>query len=320
MATDDKPVVVCLVGPTAAGKTDLAVHLVQNFPFEIISVDSAMVYRHMDIGTGKPEPAVLAAAPHRLIDIRDPWESFSAGQFCDHARDSIAEICSAGRVPLLVGGTLLYFRALQDGLAPLPEADPVLRRQLDARGAAEGWHALHTELARIDPVAAARIGPSDRQRIQRALEVFMLTGEPISELQRTGTAESATKFLRIALVPGDRGELYKRIETRFERMMEAGFLQEVERLRDMPELAADATAMRAVGYRQLWECLDGKVSLAEAKQRAITATRRLAKRQLSWLRSEPDQQQFDCLAPDIPEQLVSIIRARISNIGHSQVP
>lgn len=316
MATDDKPVVVCLVGPTAAGKTDLAVQLVQRFPFEIVSVDSAMVYRHMDIGTGKPGPVVLATAPHRLIDIRDPWETFSAGQFCDEASDSIAEICRAGRIPLLVGGTLLYFRALQNGLAPLPEADPELRRQLDARGTAEGWQALHAELTRVDPAAAVRISPTDRQRIQRALEVFMLTGEPISELQRTATAASATHFLRVTLVPADRSKLYERIEARFERMMEAGFLQEVERLRNMPELRSNATAMRAVGYRQLWECLDGVISLAEAKQRAITATRRLAKRQLSWIRSEPDQRQFDCLAPAISEQVVSSIRAGIPNIGN----
>lgn len=320
LVPNDKPVVVCLVGPTAAGKTDLAVHLVQQFPFEIISVDSAMVYRHMNIGTGKPGSAVLAGAPHRLIDIRDPWESYSAGQFCTDARDSIDEICRTGRVPLLVGGTLLYFRALQHGLAPLPEADPVLRRQLDARGSAEGWPALHAQLARIDPAAAGRIGTTDRQRIQRALEVFMLTGEPISELQRTGTAEPATDFFRIALVPADRAELYRRIETRFEHMMEAGFLHEVERLRRMPELRADATAMRAVGYRQLWEHLDGDISLAEAKNRAITATRRLAKRQLSWMRSERDQRRFDCLAPNVIDQVVSAIRARIPIIGNSQLP
>jgi len=320
MQLDDKPVAVCLVGPTAAGKTDLAVHLAQRFPFEIISVDSAMVYRHMNIGTGKPGSAVLAVAPHRLIDIRDPWESYSAGQFCADARNSIAEICHAGRVPLLVGGTLLYFRALQNGLAPLPEADPVLRQQLDTRGSVEGWPALHAQLASIDPAAAERIGTSDRQRIQRALEVFMLTGEPISELQRIATAEPATDFMRIALVPADRAELYRRIEARFEHMMEAGFLQEVEQLRHMPDLRADATAMRAVGYRQLWEHLEGEVSLAEAKKRAITATRRLAKRQLSWMRSERDQRQFDCLAPNVIGQVTGAIRARIPNIGNSQVP
>lgn len=317
MLPDNKSLAVCLVGPTAAGKTDLAVHLVRRFPFEIISVDSAMVYRHMDIGTGKPGPEVLAAAPHRLIDVRDPWESYSAGQFCVDARNSIAEICRAGRVPLLVGGTLLYFRALQYGLAALPEADPALRHQLDARGSAEGWPVLHAELARVDPAAAARIGSSDRQRIQRALEVFMLSGEPISELQRTGTARHATDFLRLALIPANRAELYRRIEARFERMLEAGFMQEVERLRRMPAMPADATAMRAVGYRQLWECLDGEFSLAEAQRRAIIATRRLAKRQLSWMRSEPDELQFDCLAPNISDQVVSAIRARLPKIGHS---
>jgi tRNA dimethylallyltransferase len=320
MVPGDKPVAVCLAGPTAAGKTEIAVQLAQRFPFEIISVDSAMVYRHMDVGTGKPEPAILAAAPHRLIDIREPWDTYSAGQFCLDAEEAIAAICRAGRVPLLVGGTFLYFRALQDGLAPLPEADPDLRRQLDARGAAEGWPAMHAELARIDPTAAERIGPTDRQRIQRGLEVFSLTGERISDLQQTATPESSTDFLRIALVPGDRAELYRRIEARFERMMEAGFLEEVEGLRHLPELQADAPAMRAVGYRQLWECLDGEVSLTAAKQRAITATRRLAKRQLSWLRSEPNQQQFDCLAPTVADELISTIRSRIPNIGNSQVP
>lgn len=320
MVPDDKPVAVCLLGPTAAGKTELAVQLVQRFPFEIISVDSAMVYRHMDIGTGKPGPSVLATAPHRLIDIRDPWENYSAGQFCSDARDAITEICRAGRVPLLVGGTLLYFRALQNGLAPLPKADPLLREQLDARGSAEGWPALHAELARLDPAAGARIGPSDRQRIQRALEVFMLTGEPISELHRTGRSEQVTDFLRIALLPADRAALYQRIEARFGHMMEAGFLQEVERLRHMPDLRADATAMRAVGYRQLWAHLEGEVNLAEAQQRAITATRRLAKRQLSWMRSEAAQCQFDCLAPNVIDEVASTIQAQIRKIGNSQVP
>jgi tRNA dimethylallyltransferase len=318
MSSDDKPLAVCLVGPTAAGKTDLAVRLVQRFPFEIISVDSAMVYRHMDIGTGKPGPDVLSIAPHRLIDIRDPWDSYSAGQFCADAQAAMAEIYRAGRVPLLVGGTLLYFRALQEGLAPLPEADPDVRRQLDARGENEGWPALHAELASVDPAAAARIGTTDRQRIQRALEVYMLTGEPITELQAATKSEQDTDFLRIALIPSNRAELYARIESRFERMVQAGFLQEVAGLRSRDAVRADSTAMRAVGYRQLWAHLDGVISLAEAKQRAKIATRRLAKRQLSWLRSEPDERQFDCLAPNVADQVSGEIRGRIEKIGNSQ--
>ena len=318
MSSDDKSLAVCLVGPTAAGKTDLAVRLVQRFPFEIISVDSAMVYRHMDIGTGKPGTEVLSIAPHRLIDVRDPWDSYSAGQFCADAQVAMAEIYRAGRVPLLVGGTLLYFRALQEGLAPLPEADPDVRRQLDARGENEGWPALHAELARVDPAAAARIGTTDRQRIQRALEVYMLTGEPITELQAATKSEQDTDFLRIALIPSNRAELYARIESRFERMVQAGFLQEVAGLRSRDAVRADSTAMRAVGYRQLWEHLDGAIGLEEAKQRAKIATRRLAKRQLSWLRSEPDERQFDCLAPNVADQVSGEIRGRIEEIGNSQ--
>jgi tRNA dimethylallyltransferase len=304
------------MGPTAAGKTDVAIDLVARFPLEIVSVDSAMVYRHMDIGTGKPDSDVLAVAPHRLIDIRDPWESYSAGQFCQDARQAIAEIQDAGRLPLLVGGTLLYFRALQEGLAPLPEADPELRREIDARGAEEGWPVLHAELARIDPAAADRIGASDRQRIQRALEVYTLTGEPITELQAATTSGHELNFLRLVLVPSNRAELYARIETRFERMMAAGFLQEVEVLRRMPALRPDSTAMRAVGYRQLWEHLDGVTGLEDAKQRAIIATRRLAKRQLSWLRSEPDARRFDCLVPRVADRVSTVLSAQIKEIGN----
>lgn len=308
------PVVVCVVGPTATGKTNLAVRLVERFPFEIVSVDSAMIYRHMDIGTAKPGPHELSVAPHRLIDIRDPWQRYSAGEFCADALQVIGEIRQSGRVPLLVGGTLLYFRALQHGLAELPAADPALRRELDARGEAEGWSALHAELARVDPVAAGRIAPGDRQRIQRALEVFALTGEPISELQRAGAPGPGMDFLRIALIPGDRAALYERIEARFAKMMEAGFLGEVELLRGMAEMSADSPAMRAVGYRQLWAHLDGAADLATAMRGAMTASRRLAKRQLTWMRADADELSFDCLDPTLAARVAETIEARADAI------
>jgi len=306
-----KTVVVCLVGPTAAGKTAVALELARQFPFEIVSVDSAMVYRHMDVGTAKPGADVLEATPHRLIDIRDPWEQYSAGDFCADARQSIGEISSAGRIPLLVGGTFLYFRALQRGMAPLPKAAPDLRAALDERGSEEGWPALHAELGTVDPVAAERIGPNDRQRIQRALEVFMLTGEPISQLQEATATEQDIDFLRIALLPSERSSLYARIEARFAQMMAAGFLDEVERLRAMPNMRASHPAMRAVGYRQLWEHLDGRADRAEATERAVIATRQLAKRQLTWMRSEPDKLQFDCLDVNATRQVVAAVKARM---------
>jgi tRNA dimethylallyltransferase len=314
-----EPAVVALVGPTATGKTDLAVRLVERFPFEIISVDSAMVYRHMDVGTAKPGPDVLSVAPHRLIDIREPWERYSAGEFCADALRSISEIRESGRVPLLVGGTLLYVRALQYGLAELPAADMALRSALDARGETEGWPALHAELARVDPVAAGRIAAGDRQRIQRALEVFSLTGEPISELQRVdkpgvGSRQSEMAFLRIALVPGERAALHKRIEARFAQMMAGGFLAEVESLRGMPGMSAESPAMRAVGYRQLWAHLDGAADLATATRDAITATRRMAKRQLTWLRADADELAFDCLDPMLDARVAETIEARANAI------
>ncbi len=315
MSLERKPTVFCLVGPTAAGKTDVAIQLAERFPFEIISVDSAMVYRHMDIGTAKPAPDVLARTPHRLINIRDPWESYSAGQFCTDALQMIGEITAAGRLPLLVGGSFLYFRSLQQGFAPLPPADPELRRELDQRGESEGWHALHVELSRVDPVAAARIERNDRQRIQRALEVFVLTGEPISTLQRAVVAPPDIRFLRLALLPGDRGALHRRIEDRFTRIMEAGFIDEVRRLREMPVMSADHTAMRAVGYRQLWEYLDGQTSREEAIRRGVVATRRLAKRQLTWMRAEQDERQFDCLGPNVAAQVIEAVQPHIDEIS-----
>jgi tRNA dimethylallyltransferase len=307
-----QPLVICIVGPTAAGKTDIAVDLVRRFPCEIVSVDSAMVYRHMDIGSAKPDTATLEAAPHHLIDIRNPWESYSAGQFCADARELIDDIHARSRIPLLVGGTSLYFHALQFGLAPLPSGDADARAEIDRRAEAQGWPALHAELADLDPAAAARIRPTDRQRLQRALEVIALTGSPLSELQRVDGDVPAVDFLRIALAPHDRAELHRRIEARFQAMLAAGFIEEVERLQAMPEMNANSPAMRAVGYRQLWSYLDGALTKEEAVHSAIVATRRLAKRQLTWLRGEPGDAQFDCQRPDAGSLVTEAVRIRLA--------
>lgn len=280
------PIALCIAGPTAAGKTALALDIAERVPVEIISVDSAMVYRGLDIGTAKPSRQVLAAVPHHLIDIREPQEGYSAGEFRRDALALIEQIHTAGRLPLLVGGTLLYFRALMRGLAPLPAADPDLRAALDARGEDEGWPALHAELAKVDPAAAARIAPTDRQRIQRALEVHAITGRPISELQRENPPAPEIQFQRFAVLTMSREALYARIAERFDQMLDQGLVEEVRALRALPGMRAGLPATRAVGYRQLWEYLDGACTLAEARARAITATRRYAKRQLTWLRSD----------------------------------
>ena len=275
-----------LAGPTGAGKTDWAIQLAERAPIEIVSVDSAMVYRGLDIGTAKPSPELRARVPHHLIDLCDPAESYSAGRFVVDALRAIGEIHARGRAPLLVGGTMLYVRALLDGLATLPAAAPELRRELDARAAAVGWPALHAELARLDPVAAARIASNDSQRIQRALEVCYTTGEPISRLQRATASPLASFTVRYWLLDPDRTVLKERIARRFDAMMAAGFLDEVRRLRDRGDLTAAHPAMRAVGYRQLWGHLEGRFGLEEGTRRAVVATRQLAKRQLTWMRAE----------------------------------
>ena len=295
---------VLLMGPTGAGKSDVALQLVERLPLEIVSVDSAMVFRGMDIGTAKPAPAVLAEVPHHLVDLLDPAERYSAGRFVADAERVMADIHRRGRVPLLVGGTMLYFRALLSGLAELPPADPEVRRRLDERAAAEGWPALHAELARLDPAAAARIQPADRQRIQRALEVISLTGEPISTRQREDLrGAEAVHGLSLVLSPGPREVLVERIDARFRRMMELGLLEEVRRLHSRGDLDATLPSIRAVGYRQLWEHLEGRCSLAEAVDRAIVATRRLAKRQLTWLRSEPGAEWLDALDMRVSDRM-----------------
>jgi tRNA dimethylallyltransferase len=282
----DLPVFV-LAGPTGAGKSDWAIRLAQDAPVEIVSVDSALVYRGLDIGSAKPSRAVRAGIPHHLIDIRDPTESYSAGQFVTDAIACIGQIHARRRVPLFVGGTMLYIRALLHGLAVLPPASPEVRLQLDERAAREGWPALHAELSRLDPAAAERIGRSDRQRIQRALEVCYATGRPISELQRATVSPLAGRQLKYwVLAPSNRGVLHEQLAGRFHSMMAAGFLEEVKGLQQRGDLTARHPSMRAVGYRQLWAHLDGEYDLAEAERRGIFATRQLAKRQLTWLRAE----------------------------------
>lgn len=276
------------MGPTGAGKTAVAIELAARLPAEIVSVDSALVYRGLDIGTAKPDAAMRAQVPHHLIDILDPAQPYSAGQCVRDAVVAIDAIQARGRIPLLTGGTMLYFHALLHGLAELPEADPDLRRELDERAAREGTAALHAELARVDPQAAARIHPNDPQRIQRALEVFQLTGQPISELQASQRVPLADRnVVEVVLSPARRAVLHQRIEARFHAMMAAGFLEEVRDLRARGDLDAHTPSMRAVGYRQLWAHLDGAYGLEEAVRRGIVATRRLAKRQLTWLRALP---------------------------------
>ena len=280
------PDAVCIMGPTCTGKTALALRLARQFPIEIISVDSALVYRGMDVGTSKPSRAERAAAPHHLIDICDPREAYSAGRFRRDALELIDAIRARGKVPLLVGGTMLYYRALTHGLAPLPEADAHVRATLEARAGERGWAALHAELAVLDPVAGAKIQPNDAQRIQRALEVHALTGQRMSELQRLATPAPVT-LARFALLPVPRAELYDRVERRFDAMLAAGLVDEVRSLRDRGDLHGDLPSLRAVGYRQLWEHLEGRVEFATAVTAANQATRNLAKRQLTWLRSDP---------------------------------
>ena len=304
---------VCLMGPTAAGKTEHAIELTKRYPFDLVSVDSAQVYRRMNIGTAKPTPEVLEAYPHRLIDIREPWESYSAGEFCRDAVVAMREITAAGRIPLLVGGTMLYFQALQRGIAPMPAADPELRARLDKRAAAEGWPALHAELRSIDPATADRLKPTDAQRIQRALEVCLLAGEPMSELHQATQPLVQADFLNIALVPGDRDRLHRDIAARFAAMIEAGIVAEVQALSELPGMSAVAPAMRAVGYRQLWPHVSGESSLDDAIEQAVVATRRLAKRQLTWLRSWPELHELDSFADDVGRQMDEIVYSWFSS-------
>lgn len=308
---DTRPLAIYLMGPTASGKTALACALRERFPLEIVSVDSALVYRGLDIGTAKPDAATLARHPHRLIDIRDPAEPYSAAEFRADALAAMAEIAAAGRVPLLAGGTGLYFRALQRGLSALPAADPALRTRLAGEADALGLAALHARLAWADAEAAARIRPSDRQRVLRALEVIALTGRPLSAQQGAPRPPLPYRVLKLALVPQARAALHARIAARFDAMLAAGFLDEVRRLRARGDLGPELPALRAVGYRQAWEHLDGATDAAAFRERAVHATRQLAKRQITWLRSMPARQAIACDRPTAVADLVQAVLQRL---------
>ncbi|MYF69423.1 MAG: tRNA (adenosine(37)-N6)-dimethylallyltransferase MiaA [Proteobacteria bacterium] len=309
MVNDGFTPCLCITGPTACGKTDLALALAlaEEFPLEVVSMDSAMVYRGMDIGTAKPSPDILAGVPHHLVDILEPTESYSAGRFAADAREAVERIRSRGRLPVLVGGTLLYLRALRDGLASLPRANPAIRRRLDREAELFGWEGLYRRLEKVDPAVADRISPKDRQRIQRALEVYELTGEPISALQSRERLEPGMPVRAVALVPSDRDRLAERIERRFDAMVEAGFVDEVRALRERGDLDPAMTSMRTIGYRQVWSHLDGDCDWPEARGKAIAATRQLAKRQLTWLRSDKATRQLPADAPGARESIARLL-------------
>jgi tRNA dimethylallyltransferase len=298
---------VLLMGPTASGKSHLASELASRFDVEIVSVDSAQVYRGMDIGTAKPDAGTRERVPHHLIDIVDPTDAYSAARFRTDALAAAAAIRARGRLPLFVGGTMLYFKALTEGLSALPRADAVVRSRIDARAAVEGWPALHAALARIDPATAARLAPTDAQRIQRALEVFELTGTPLSKLQ--GAREIGASLgptVRLALVPGDRARLHAAIAARFDAMLDAGLVDELRQLRARHVLRPSLPSMRCVGYRQAWEFLEGEIDAATLRDKGIAATRQLAKRQFTWLRSMPAAT-FDPAAPHLVEAVAAHI-------------
>jgi tRNA dimethylallyltransferase len=299
------PPAILLMGPTASGKTALAIDLVERGPFEIISVDSGMVYRGMDIGTAKPDAATLARVPHRLIDIRDPADAYSAAEFRRDALREMDAITAAGKIPLLTGGTMLYFKVLLEGLAAMPEANPDVRARLDAEAAAHGWPALHARLATVDPISAARLQPNDSQRLQRALEVWELTGKPLSQwhAEQAPPEPPPYRLLQLAVSPPDRHLLHQRIEQRFDLMLEQGLIDEVTRLRARPDLHADLPSMRAVGYAQVWSYLDGDIDATEMRLRGIYATRQLAKRQFTWLKRFPAEW-HDAAEPDLAGQLL----------------
>ncbi len=298
------PRVIFLMGPTASGKTGVAVELVQRLPLEIISVDSALVYKDMDIGTAKPDAATLAKAPHHLIDIVDPTEAYSAAAFRRDALRLMDEISRRGKIPLLVGGTMLYFKALKEGLSDLPIADPGIRKELDEIIRQSGTPYLHRMLSSVDPVTAERLSPNDTQRVARAMEIFRITGIPMSGLLRKQREESLPfNVLSIALIPGDRSALHQRIALRFSQMLKQGLVEELQRLRKKYTLHRDLPSMRCVGYRQAWEYLEGEIDELQFLEKGIIATRQLAKRQLTWLRSMPENIAIDCLEKNLTERV-----------------
>ena len=304
------PPAILLMGPTASGKTAVAMALADSFPVELVSVDSAQVFRDMDVGTAKPDRATLARYPHRLIDLISPEESYSAARFCTDALAAMADITAAGKVPLLVGGTMLYFRALLHGLADLPQADAALRAEIDAEAAAEGWPALHAKLAVFDPSTAARLHPTDSQRLQRALEIYRLTGRPMSALlAESEQLRPAYDFLSIGLLPADRAVLHARIARRFDEMLLAGLDEEVRQLRAKYALNVNLPSMRCVGYRQTWEAQEGIIPHKELRDRGIFATRQLAKRQITWLTNSFTAEIYDCLDPALSDKIAARVAA-----------
>ena len=309
---------VALAGPTAAGKTAAALAIAQRWPCEIISVDSALVYRGMDIGTAKPSRAERSEVPHHLIDIRDPAESYSAAEFVRDARALIADIRARGRLPLLVGGTMLYFKALRDGLNDMPPADPAVRAALDAEALARGWPALHAELAQVDPATAARLAPADSQRIQRALEVYRISGQPLSAFHAQNKDHCPPASLAMPLIslePTDRAWLHQRISERFDAMLAQGLMAEVQALRARGDLHLGLPSMRCVGYRQCWEALDARAPLHELREKGLAATRQLAKRQITWLRSMPDRLVIACDQPEAPLQVLQALERSLHPAG-----
>lgn len=303
------PPAIFLMGPTASGKTGVAVELVQRLPVELISVDSALVFRDMNIGTAKPDAATLARAPHHLIDIIDPTDAYSAAAFRHDALRLMADITARGKIPLLVGGTMLYFKALREGLSPLPQADAALRAELDAEIAQHGIEHLHARLAEVDPETAARLHATDTQRIQRAMEIYLVSGQPMSVLIKDQKRDEIPyRVLSIALVPSDRAVLHRRIATRFAEMLKQGLVDELRGLREKYPLTPNMTSMRCVGYRQTWEYMERQITQAELLEKGIAATRQLAKRQLTWLRSTPDIIELDCLAPNLEQAVLEKVR------------
>lgn len=302
------PPAILLMGPTASGKTAVAAATAEKLRCEVVSVDSAQIYRGMDIGTAKPDAELLVRVPHHLIDIIEPDESYSAARFRDDALTAMREITERGNIPLLVGGTMLYFRALTEGLNDLPAADPTIRLVIDSMARESGWPSLHRELARVDPETAARLDPNDAQRIQRALEVYYLTERPMSEfMKKPKYVYFPYSAVKLALVPSDRERLHERIARRFDDMLKLGLIGELSRLRAQYALEPDMPSMRCVGYRQVWRYLDGEYGLATLREKAIAATRQLAKRQLTWLRSMNDVTRFDCLDEDVSRQVLTYL-------------
>jgi tRNA dimethylallyltransferase len=306
--------VVLLLGPTASGKSACAVEIARRLPCEIISVDSAAVYRGMEAGTAKPTVEARALCPHHLIDILNPTESYSAAKFCADAARLIEEVSARGKLPLLVGGTMLYVKALLGGIDALPGADAELREEIDREAASRGWPALHAELSQLDAATAARLAPNDAQRIQRALEVIRLTGKPLSAQLGGASATPRSAPLIVALLPSDRKQLHRRIEARFDAMLDAGLVDELARLRKQFALRRELPAMRCVGYRQAWEFLEGEISGKELRAKGIAATRQLAKRQLTWLRAMPKLTVFDCLESRLETQVANLVQNCTNNL------